>query len=82
MKQPKTQDLSQVQPNDNFSQKVAEVKADNGKTQPKTFSLVKSDIDYINAKSLALSQEAGQNVSASKALSVIINEHRANKGAK
>ena len=82
-KTPNLQDLSAVQPSDNFSQKVAEVKADTGKTQPKTYSLVKNDIDYISSIALRLGQEEGKPVSASKALALIISEHKAAKqGAK
>jgi len=82
-KVPDLQDLSAVETSDKFSQKVAEVKADTGKTQPKTYSLVKRDIDYISSIALKLGQEEGKPVSASKALVLILAEHKAmKKGAK
>ena len=78
-KVPDLQDLSAVQPSDNFSQKVAEVKADTGKTQPKTYSLIKRDIDYVSSIALTLGQMEGKPVSASRALALIITEHKAAK---
>lgn len=82
-KVPDLKDLSAVETSDKFSQKVAEVKADIGKTQPKTYSLVKKDIDYISSIALKLGQKEGKPVSASKALALIIAGHKAaKKGAK
>lgn len=83
MKTPNLEDLSAVEPTDKFIKKVTEIKADTGKTQPKTYSLVKNDIDYISSIALKMAQDEGKPVSASKALSLIISEHRAaKKGAK
>jgi len=76
MKQPSLKDLSNVVTEDQFIEKVEEVKTKSAEMARKTHTLENSNIDHINAVAFKLSQQRGKPVSASEALRLIIHEHK------
>lgn len=51
-------------------------KTEQERAKPKTFSLTDTDLSYINAHALKLSNERGRSVNGSEALRDIIEAHR------
>ena len=76
MKTPKLEDLQHAKGRDPFQKKVAEVQGHVSAVVRKTFSLVQSDLDHINAVAVSMAQQRGKVVNASEALRTIIHRDR------
>lgn len=79
MKAPQIKSLEDSTASDPFTKKVMEVKKDAGKMEPRSYSLPQSAVSYINAKAAELSAIEGKPVSASTALRMLLEEHKAIK---
>lgn len=83
MKKPDLKALASLEPeSDSFFKKAKQAQSKDEKMKGKTFTLPQSHIDYINTKSVQLSQDRGKNVPASEALRLIIEEYWEIKGVK
>ncbi len=82
MKAPKIDDLSQFASDDKFYNVARSIQEESKKVIPKTYSISQADIKWIATIAARLAEDAGQPVSASTALRLIISEHKAKKEGK